>query len=214
MDFILLRNLLYNLDLDVNEVLKGSQAFTKMEMRDSMYNIATFLVEHFWGNPHKLADSIGVLLLTWNENFYKFGKPNLDLLELVLHNNDKLLESYRNRDISSFNFADEVVIKTIFLEFIDALKVSQGKNTGHRSPVSASKALHIIAPHFFPLWDKKISKKYRCFYDKDPAEKFIKFMKITQEQVENLHGKIQLNNKSLLKIIDEYNYSKFTKNWI
>ena len=48
------------------EFARGYQAFQTREPRDAMYRIATFLVEHFWGQPRDMADGLGVLLLTWN----------------------------------------------------------------------------------------------------------------------------------------------------
>ena len=57
----------------VKEFRKGVAAFQKHEKRDAIYKIATFLVRNFWGQPAKMADSLGVLLLTWNQAFYRYG---------------------------------------------------------------------------------------------------------------------------------------------
>lgn len=55
------------------EFLKGCEEFEKHEKRDAMYKVATFLVFHFWGKPSDMADGLGVLLLTWNQAFYRYG---------------------------------------------------------------------------------------------------------------------------------------------
>lgn len=55
------------------EFLNGIIEFEKQEKRDAMYKVATFLVSHFWGNPSDMADGLGVLLLTWNQAFYRYG---------------------------------------------------------------------------------------------------------------------------------------------
>jgi hypothetical protein len=39
-------------------------------------------------------------------------------------------------------------------------------------------------------------------------------MKISKGMAESLRGKIETRGSTLLKVIDEYNYVKFTKGWI
>lgn len=54
-----------------------------------------------------------------------------------------------------------------------------------KSPVAVAKALHLLAPHFFPLWDGRIAKSYKCYYNVDnAAEKYIWFMKLMKKFVE------------------------------
>ena len=96
---------------------------------------------------------------------------------------------------------------------MDALKITTKGNKVKRSPVGTVKALHLLAPNFFPLWDKEIAKIYDCDYAQKPVEKYIKFCSITQELLNKLDSNI-FGNKNPLKCIDEYNYSKFTKKWI
>lgn len=79
-----------------------------------------------------------------------------------------------------------------------------------------AKALHLLAPAFFPLWDDKIARAYACHYTFKPAEKYIDFMAKNKHFAEVLRrqaidGK---GHRSLLKLIDEYNYAKYTQKWI
>ncbi len=100
---------------------------------------------------------------------------------------------------------------------MDALQIADGSMCGRKSPVAVAKALHLLAPNFFPLWDDRIAKAYGCYYNNDPAEKYVQFMKLMKEFVENIKDYIDFSdylNKTLLKLIDEYNYSKYTKGWI
>ena len=64
-----------------DEFRKGYLAFQKYEKRDAMYKVAIFLVCHFWGQPSEMADGLGVLLLTWNQAFYRYGIFDFDRLE-------------------------------------------------------------------------------------------------------------------------------------
>lgn len=196
-----------------NEVIRGCKEFEYHEKRDSMYKVSIFLLEHFWGNPKDMADGMGVLLLTWNQAFYRYGQLNYDLLESFLETNMSVIETFRQRKISSLSNDDETLIKKLFNELREALKIESPKGT-RRSPVGVAKALHLLCPDFFPIWDKKIALAYKCNYDSDPAEKYLQFCKINRKLCEVIQKYDINSNKPLLKIIDEYNYSKYTKGWI
>ena len=220
-------------NIDYQELFRGSSDFVKKEKRDAMYKVATFLVNHFWYRPADIADGIGVLLLVWNQAFYRYCNFALDFegLENFLRKNEETIKEIRNRDISSLKEKDEKIVQKLFDVLLNVLKCG-----GRKSPVAVSKALHLLAPSFFPLWDNDISKAYDCYWeDSDLAsETYFQFMK----KMKNLSQKIiqtyaHRNNvdsetakkaickkaspnlpfvKSLLKIIDEYNYV-FTKYW-
>jgi len=199
------------------EFIKGVKKFEKHEKRDAMYKVATFLVSYFWGNPSDMADSLGVLLLTWNQAFYRYGNFDFDKLEKCIGDNLEKLRKFRNRNITTLSKSDESQIKAIFKEFMESLQIASGNMKGRKSPVAVAKALHLLAPNFFPLWDDRIAREYGCYYNNDPAEKYIQFMRLMKEFSEKVKKYINLSgaqDKTLLKLIDEYNYSKYTKRWI
>lgn len=70
------------LQVDPRKVQAGSEAFRAYERRDAMYKVATFLVEHHWGKPGEMANALGVVLLTWNNAFYRYG--SFDFCALLL----------------------------------------------------------------------------------------------------------------------------------
>jgi hypothetical protein len=94
------------------------------------------------------------------------------------------------------------------------LAIAEGSKRGAQSPVAVAKALHLLAPGFFPLWDKKIAVAYRCDYYLKPAERYIDFTRLSQGQARELEKVIPPAGKTLLKLIDEYNYARYTKGWI
>jgi hypothetical protein len=196
------------------EFLKGCEEFEKHEKRDAMYKIATFLVSHFWGKPSDMANGLGVLLLTWNQAFYRYGIFDFDKLEECITENLQKIEDFRNRDISSLSNSDEDDIKDLFNKFLEALQIESGKMQGRKSPVAVAKALHLLAPKFFPLWDDKIARAYGCYYNENPAEKYVSFTKITKAIADKVKNYISRSDKTLIKLIDEYNYSKYTQGWI
>ncbi len=199
---------------DKTEFCKGVEEFEKHEKRDAMYKVATFLVSHFWGKTSDMADALGVLLLTWNQAFYRYGIFDFDRLEKGIAENLQRLESFRKREILSLSSHDENEIKALFDDFLNALQIDSGNVKGRKSPVAVAKALHLLAPNFFPLWDDKIARAYGCYYDNAPADKYIAFCKIIRGMTQEVKDYTDKSQKSVIKLIDEYNYSKYTQGWI
>jgi hypothetical protein len=191
---------------------KGYLAFQTREKRDSMYKTATFLVAHFWGNPAEMADSLGVLLLTWNQAFYRYGIFDFNRLEECISKHLPLLDKYRKSSILNYTLADDETIEHLFEQFLHALRIREGKKKGTKSPVAVAKALHLLAPDFFPLWDKRIAHAYGCEYSSNPATKYLVFLMKSKDMVENLQSTtdVRATGKTLLKLVDEYNYAKYT----
>jgi hypothetical protein len=109
---------------------------------------------------------------------------------------------------------DDERIRGLFADFLAALAIAAGTKTGNRSPVAVAKALHWLAPSFFPLWDKEIAQKYGCYYSRQPAERYLSFLKKMQKLARELQGASPSSGKTLLKLIDEYNYVTITKHWL
>jgi hypothetical protein len=222
------------LTIGYKRLIEGSRVFVENESRDAMYKVATYLVSQFWGKPRDITDGLGVLLLTWNQALYRYGSFDFDLLERSLNEKMETLGQFREREIFSFSEKDANITKTLFNEFLIALQDAKGR----RSPVAVSKTLHLLAPGFFPLWDNKIAKAYGCswYYSDEACDRYLKFMRKMQDFAENVvqsfmsiegvHQEIAVKmicekcsrnlpfTKSLLKIIDEYNFAKYTKKWI
>jgi hypothetical protein len=196
------------------EFIKGCEEYEKHDKRGAMYKVAMFLVSHFWGKPPDMADGLGVLLLTWNQAFYRYGIFDFDKLEECITENFQKIESFRNRDILSLSNSDEDAIKDLFNKFREALQIDSGNVQGRKSPVSVAKALHLLAPKFFPPWDDKIARAYKCYYNENPAERYVSFCKITKAIADEVKNYTSRSDKTLIKLIDEYNYSKYTQGGI
>lgn len=196
------------------EFCRGIEEFEKHEKRDAMYKVATFIISHYWGRPFDMANGLGVLLLTWNQAFYRYGPFDFDELERCININLKKLKNFRNRHITSLLESDEKDINGLFKEFLEALQIDSGKMQGRTSPVAVSKALHILAPDFFPIWDQKIAKAYGYNYYKSPENKYFSFCKIIKNVADKVEDYVVHSDKTLVKLIDEYNFSKYTGGWI
>jgi hypothetical protein len=194
--------------------LRGISEYERREKRDSMYKVATFVLSHFWGNPADMADGLGVLLLTWNQAFYRYGTLDFDRLERCIGANLETIDSFRRRDISSLSTDDEEQVIRLFDDFLEALEIDSGGSQGKRSPVAVSKALHLLAPGFFPLWDDKIARQHGCHYSADPAGKYVDFSWITKAIADVVGGYVDNPSRTIVKLIDQYNYSRFTRGWM
>ena len=200
----------------VKEFIDGFTEFQKREDGHVMYQVASSIVKDLWNNPSEMAQSLGMILLGWNESFYKDGFFDFHEFEISIAKDWQQLNSFRARNIRSYTTNDDEGIRNIFEDFLDALKSVEGKKPASYSPVVVSRALHVFAPQFFPMWDSKIAKAYHCSYTSKPAEKYLSFIMQCQTMAEELQSRIDLRSqgKSFLKLLDEFNYSKFTKEWV
>jgi hypothetical protein len=203
------------LDLD-----RECRIYEAEEPRDSMYRVASFLVQEWWGNPSNLADALAVLLLTWNANFYRFGGGlRADALEACLRENWKTIEAFRKRELSTFEESDHKQISTLFKSLSTALRLAANER---ESAVSCAKALHLLAPNFFPIWDQYIAPAYQCPYLYEvPFIAYIVFCEriksVADVLIDDLSAisssdriKTLIVKKTLLKRIDEYNFVTIT----
>jgi len=203
----------------IQEIKRGCQEFHKRERRDAMYKVAKFLISYFWDKSEvDIANGLGVLLLTWNQAFYRYGSFDFDKLERFIKDNKNILNKFRNREIESLDGKDESSTKDIFRQLLNSLKANDRK-----SPVAVAKCLHLLAPGFFPIWDNAIAKGYGCKWNnsEDSVNKYFKFMQKAKDFIDDMDHyskKAILKNcpdrNSLLKILDEYNYAKYTRKWI
>ncbi len=174
-----------------------------------MYRVATFLLDTWWGKFGEMADALSVMLLTWNQAFYRYGLFDPKRLETCLDKQWAAIESFRTRDIMTLGPHDHESVKILFNDMLPALATTHGV-----SPVAVGKCLHLLAPSFFPIWDMKIAKAYGCRYNRDPANAYVRFCEINKEIVEALGAISAHPRKTLLKRIDEYNYVHFSKGWV
>lgn len=206
-----------------NDFLNRCRMFQRDERRDLYYTVATAHVSDHLNDPASMANGVALLLLNWNWNFYRFGQSpeplDFEKLEKCISKNCVIINSFRGRDLSTLSEKDEQSIRKLFNHFLEATMLVSEKIKDRKSPVSVAKALHVLVPTFFPLWDSSIAENYAKSYGKKYESKceeyvyFCKQIKYIYEQVGNYEGLRNdeiLSKKNLIKLIDEYNYSKYT----
>ena len=180
------------------------RTFEANEPRDLFYRAAMDLVSRA-SKRHSaltLAESLAVLLQTWNVQYYRFRggftRTRYHQLERLLLKHRRALARMRDRSIATFGIRDEPAILQAFRDFEKAL-----------GPVGTSKCLHLLAPRFFPLWDQSIAIKYGFPLVDARARKYTRFMWIAKKHIRAFGGKRAVR-RNPVKAWDEFNYCRYT----
>jgi hypothetical protein len=192
----------------LQELEAARKAFEDMEPRSLFYRAATELAGFALRGESglSLTEALAVLLQTWNKDYYRFHRFDSQHFSDLKHSVDghqQELATFRDRSIESFSEGDEAVVKGLFADLEEVL-----------GPVGAAKSLHLLAPRFFPLWDRAIAKAYGLPLRKrgQNAELYLRFMRIAKLQCEALPDERAIGQLPL-KALDEYNYCKYTRGW-
>ena len=179
--------------------------FESEEPRDVFYKAATELVDAAIRGTSRLtlAEAIAVLLQTWNRPYYQFrifDEHHFQELERLLEAHQAAIASFRERTIAEVSFADANTVTSLFHAFELVL-----------GPVGAAKALHLLAPRVFPLWDRAIARGYSHELGKTGSNEtlYLQFLQESKQQWANLDPRPTA--ETFLKAIDEYNYVTLTK---
>jgi len=197
---------------DCEEFQRGYIVFNETEkpgVRQIWFD-AVSIVSDGWGDPIRMADGIERIIRGWNRFYANF---DFDSLVNCIENKLSTLEIFRNRDIQTLSEADAQEMEVLFNAFLDAL---QRRPDLRKSPVSVAKALSVLEPNFFPLWDSWIAYAYGCWYFSDTAApRYILFCKKMKSMAERLTICVPSpDDRPLLKRIDEYNFAKYTAHWL
>lgn len=193
----------------LQDIKLARQVFEASEPRDLFYRAATELVSlALHSKTLSVAEALAVLLQTWNRVFYqfhrRFDEQHFADIERLIREHYSILIAFRQRSIEEFDQEEESEVKHVFKAFEEIL-----------GPVGAAKCLHLLAPRFFPLWDRAIAEAYDLPLGRigTNADRYCRFMRIVKAQVQSLGGE-QTIGRNPLKARDEYNYCKYTKGWM
>jgi hypothetical protein len=178
--------------------------FEAVEPRDLFYRLATYLMGEAdrKGATFTKAEALAVLLQSWNRSYYQrlkvaFDAKHFAAIEKLLDLHDDGLATLGARSIESLEAPDEVAVRMLYREFGAVL-----------GQTGASKALHMLAPRFCPLWDGFIAEQAYGLYTRDDRD-YWRLVCATAEQVKSIGGEAALG-RNPIKAIDEYNYCRYT----
>jgi len=191
------------------DVAAARVAFGEHEPRDIFYRAATELIRlaRTGACSVTVGEAICVLLQTWNRAFYQYhpaSARHIEDIEHLLARHAAWLQRVQEATISECDEVTLDALDTVFTDF-----------EGILGPVGAAKALHLLAPHCLPLWDRKIAWSYGVELGSagSNASRYRSFFDMARSQSERLGGDAGLG-RPVLKALDEYNYCHFTKHWI
>jgi hypothetical protein len=185
------------------DLKKAHRRFEQREPRDFIYRASTELVENVLAGTSDLTmgQAIAVLLQIWNRVYYSgkgrhLSKKHIDGLDAVVGACPEITSIYRNKALETATDNEFKYAEKAFNRFEHI--------AGH---VGAAKALHLLAPRFFPLWDTAIAWAYGVSFIKDvrTGSQYVDFIRETREQVISLGGESKAG-KDVVKLLDEYNY--------
>ena len=187
--------------LSVEELLKVHAEYTSTVPNN--YVITMERIEKTLTNQNvgETADAVAVWLKDLNRQYYRF-RPGEALtlrerLEPLIAAELTAILGFRSRRIGMLTSADEPIVRRLF----DRLRPELG-------PVGTGKALHVLAPNFFPLWDNTIA--FDFYGVSTDANGYIQFMTLVKQQVVNLPDELA-PGLTALKAIDEHNYLRMAK---
>ncbi|MGD0020278.1 MAG: hypothetical protein ABSD62_13590 [Candidatus Limnocylindrales bacterium] len=186
------------------ELRTAREVFEAVEPRDLFYRLSLYLMEQAEARrgPFSRAEALAVLLQTWNHSYYQrlgiaFDAAHFAAIEGLLAEHEAALAGFAKRSISSRTDEDEDLVRALYRAFETVL-----------GQTGASKALHLLAPRFFPLWDAAIAEVAYGLYARDDPD-YWRLMCATAEQVAAVGGEAALG-RNPIKAIDEYNYCRYT----
>lgn len=194
---------------EFDELENARAAYQADERRELFYRTAIELVDLAIRKQLSLSlpEVLTVLLQRWNQPYNRrsrFDAAHCADIERLLTEHDAALKILRERTIESLSDADQAMVERIFCDFELVL-----------GPVGAARCLHLLAPRFFPLWDRDIASAYlvSLLEPGGNGERYYRFMRIVKEQCGDLGGEQRIG-RNPLQALDEYNYCHHTKRWI
>jgi hypothetical protein len=191
-----------------DDLKKAHELYEEHEGRTLFYRVALDLVERArrGETQFSIAEAVALVLQTWNRRFYvkvhggKFTKKHFAAVEALLEEHAAALDGYHQRSVESLVADDQADIEKLFDEFDNLV-----------GPVGAAKAFHVLAPEYFPLWDRGIASGagYSLGKRGTNANRYWRWMLKTQEECADLGGLGQWG-PGLPKLLDEFNYCHYT----
>lgn len=186
-----------------------TEAFSR-EPRAFCYEMAISLIDQskgdnirFWYTDTKTVQAILLLLFCWNFAARETKRLTMESTRKVLRDNENCLRQLENFSLFTFTPEVEPLIRSVFSRFRRVF-----------GQTGATKALSLINPALFVMWDTKIRQRLRRelirgIDNGQTAEQYILFLRGIREYAYQYNFQQQLKRNAILaKKIDEYHYVK------
>lgn len=233
MDYVELKNEIINKYQKEQGIDKGDKIYLLSIKRSDIWEN----LENLKGGDIK--DVILGFLNKWQCRI-KVTPGLINNLQQTLKELSKYFISFRSEKIENFDFDKSITIEeekfkagAVIFKIFDSLCCIK---TGRRDfgATATSKVMHMVNPDFFMMFDDKIREHYGCFAN---ANGYVNFMwrmqKLGKEIIESYSNEFGINEDTakekvcemccnnwvipkewttLPKLIDEFNYSRYTLN--
>jgi hypothetical protein len=149
-------------------------------------------------------------LFKWGRMARVLGFKGCETLGSKLIQMDSKLKNFKQENLSTIDLTKEAEkITATYDEIMNTRWKSNRGRIKRVGPTSTSKALHLVAPNLFMIWDRAIRNYYGF---NDDGVEYTRFLMTMQSWLKELkptiEGLQQKYDKSCTKIIDEYNWIK------
>ena len=176
----------------------------------------------YWFDPNIPVSEIK-MLFNFVKSWDRFFRGNIDLFQKKYPKILSIIEKLKNELIEDTKFTDEMKanVRDVFDLVANCGLYNRSESTG------ASIILHLILPHFFVPWDKKIKAKMvgggelgavyafrflpKMQFELNKAIESCMEDKWMKRKDTIRYIRKQTNEATLPKLIHEYNYMKFSK---
>lgn len=141
----------------------------------------------------------GMMSRTLGRKKFKWTRLGRTLRKLENH-----FKALRDINFLDVKFEDKEISENIQKVYLELSKIK------HVGPTAASKILHLANPEIFVMWDEKIRDMYNV---RGTATGYLEFLSKNQRLLKDVFNKkecyelrLKFGNKTLAKLIDEFNW--------
>ena len=184
------------------------------EPRAFCYNLATKYIDAAkkkntkeWYRDKRIVKGVLLLLFTWNFAARETKKLNFKNVGKLIEKNEARLRTLEKYTIETANQTAWPIVKSVFSNF-----------KGLMGQTGASKALSLLNPKLFVMWDTKIRRRLRKtlipgIENGESPKHYVIYLKGIQRIIYDYQLKQKLPPRTIVaKKIDEYNYVKIVMN--
>ena len=193
----------------------GSELYHQLESRDHYYNDYLRDIKKWdrWEDADQLGRSDMVPLIgflnQWRSRYEDSSETRERLVDTIRHVLP-VVTAFKGMDLLSIDLDGDIaqiastpgeVIGRVF----DAIALAQGK----KHSTVASKIMHTMNPELFIMWDEKICAGY-ALDDRGGSDYADRFLRRMQQLARSSGESNFACGHPMAKVVDEYNYVKFT----
>jgi len=187
----------------LDDLAHARVAYERGEPRDLFYRVAQALMADAEAGRGRFSvvEGLAVLLQSWNLGYYRraghrFDEAHYEAIGELLKSNQDDLDRLRERSIETLADGDRPMVERLFDRAVAVL-----------GPVGSAKALHLLAPRWFPIFDNYILKAFQVWGRDGRA--YWRFMTAIKAQVQMVGGE-GAAGANVVKALDELSFCRFT----